>query len=130
MAEQGKAVAAVIPVTDAWNAVVLEDGNVLMQHRMAFIQGTPDYVDLSDPSEHDQLVLEELQKMDSERVLVRCLYLGEDGSVSYDVHGVSPMGIPVDPFTALGSAGPSAGRYIRREQRNFETSHVMVPDST
>ena len=61
-----------------------------------------------------------LQEYGSHRILIRSLILKDDGSVSCDPFGVSPGGLPEEPYDILAPASQSTGLFFKKMQRKFE----------
>lgn len=108
-------------LSDKWTAVVLESGEVLMQHRVAHISGHTESVNLAELNQPGgERLVETLNYYGSERMVVRCLLLESDGSVHAEAHGVSLAGEPKDTFEVFEAADAAAGWYMRVNQDHFE----------
>lgn len=111
----------VVSLNEHWNAVLMEDGSVLLQHKKAYIWGSGQEVDMERvASDSNNLAFEKLQEIGLDRLLVRSLILSPDGSVSYDEMAISPAGIPKEPFKGIPSAPEGAGWYMQNHQKTLE----------
>lgn len=105
-----------------WTAIVLESGDILMQHRTVHVHGLSESINLSELGQRTDAVevYETLKDLGPDRVISRCMLLEADGSAHADHHGVSPNGEPRDPFQILAPAAESAGWYMRVNQDHHE----------
>lgn len=110
----------IIPLSDKWIAVVTQEGDILLQHRIGWLQGTGQEIDLSQMGKPGMELVERSLAENIHRVALRTVVLREDGSMLNDEFAVSPGGLPVDPFEMLGPAVHDVARYFRKQQKAYE----------
>ena len=104
-----------------WTAIVLDTGEVIMQHRVAHIYETREVVDLSEIADpKNAMQVQRMQQIGPNGIVSRCLLLEKDGSIFSDPHGMSLGGQPKEPYELMPAAAVSAAWFMNVNQDVFE----------